>query len=47
MPNQRRSYIGQNKKPQWFARVTITDEHGKRRNIVRRAKDKSEAGSYP
>jgi hypothetical protein len=43
MPNHRRGYIGQNEKSQWFARVTITDEHGKRRNIVRRAKDKSEA----
>lgn len=43
MPNHRRGYIGQNEKSQWFARITITDEHGKRRNIVRRAKDKSEA----
>lgn len=43
MPNQRRGYVGQNEKGQWFARTTITDEHGRRRNISRRAKDKSEA----
>jgi integrase len=43
MPNQRRGYIGQDKTSQWFARVTITDKNGKRRNLVRRAKDKSEA----
>ncbi|HEX8354964.1 MAG TPA: hypothetical protein VF611_18800 [Pyrinomonadaceae bacterium] len=43
MPNHRRGYIGQNEKSQGFARVTITDGHGKRRKVVRRAKDKSEA----
>lgn len=43
MPNYRRGYVGQYKDGRWFARVTVTDEDGKRRNIVRRAKDKSEA----
>lgn len=45
MPNHRGGYIGQDKRDQWFARTTITDECGKRRNISRRAKDKSEARS--
>ncbi len=43
MPNIRRGYAGQYKDGRWFARLTITDESGKRRNIVRRAKDKTEA----
>jgi integrase len=43
MPNDRRGYIGQDKKGRFFARTTITDEKGKRRNIIRLAKDKTEA----
>jgi integrase len=43
MANYRRGYVGQYKGGRWFARVTATDEDGKRRNIVRRAQDKSEA----
>jgi hypothetical protein len=43
MPNQRRGYVGQYKDGRWFARVTVTDEDGRRRNVVRRAQDKSEA----
>ncbi len=43
MSNNRRGYIGQDKKGRYFARTTITDEKGKRRNIIRLAKDKTEA----
>ena len=43
MPNDRRGHIGQDKKGRYFARTTITDEKGKRRNIIRLAKDKTEA----
>jgi integrase len=43
MPNYRRGYVGQYKDGRWFARVTVTDEDGRRRNVVRRAQDKSEA----
>jgi hypothetical protein len=43
MPNHRKGYIGQDKRGQWFARTTITDDRGKRRNIVKKGKDKTEA----
>jgi hypothetical protein len=43
MANYRRGYVGQYKDGRWFARVTVTDADGKRRNIVRRAQDKAEA----
>jgi integrase len=43
MPNYRKGYVGQYKDGRWFARITITDETGRRRNIVRRSKDKAEA----
>jgi hypothetical protein len=43
MANSRRGYVGQYKDGCWFARVTVTGERGKRRNIVRRAKDKTQA----
>lgn len=43
MPNYRRGYVGQYTDGRWFARVTVTDEDGRRRNVVRRAQDKSEA----
>jgi hypothetical protein len=43
MANPRKGYIGQYKDGRWFARTIPTDEHGKRRNVVRRAKDKSDA----
>lgn len=41
--NNRKGYIGRDNKGRYFARTTITDEHGKRRNIIRLAKDKTEA----
>jgi integrase len=43
MPNDRSGYIFQNKQGAWYARTTITDSSGKRRNIKRRAKDKKDA----
>jgi hypothetical protein len=43
MPNHRTGYVAQYKDGRWFARVTVTDERGRRRNIVRRAKDRFEA----
>jgi integrase len=43
MPKDRSGYIGQDKTGKWFARVTLTDSNGKRRNVARRAKDRSEA----
>jgi len=43
MSNNRKGYIGQDEKGRYFARTTITDEHGKRRNIIRLAKDRTEA----
>jgi integrase len=43
MTKDRSGYIGEDKNGKWFARVTLTDGSGKRRNIARRAKDKSEA----
>jgi integrase len=41
--NDRSGYVFQNKQGAWYARTTITDSSGKRRNIKRRAKDKREA----
>jgi len=41
--NDRSGYIFQNKQGAWYARTTITDSSGKRRNIKRRAKDKKDA----
>lgn len=43
MAKDRSGYIGQHKDGKWFARVTVTDSTGKRRNIARRAKDNTEA----
>lgn len=43
MAKDRTGYVGKDKKGRWFARVTVTDESGKRRNIAKRAGDKSEA----
>jgi len=43
MPNYRRGNVGQCKDGRWFARVTVTDENGRHKNVVRRAQDKSEA----
>ena len=36
-------YTFQDKEGHWFARITVKDSSGKRRNIKRRAKDKTEA----
>jgi integrase len=43
MAKDRSGYIFQNKNGAWYARTTITDEAGKRRNIKKRAKDKQGA----
>jgi integrase/recombinase XerD len=43
MANNRSGYVFQNKKGAWYARTTITDSNGKRRNVKRRAKDKQDA----
>ncbi|HVF49687.1 MAG TPA: site-specific integrase [Pyrinomonadaceae bacterium] len=43
MAKDRSGYIYQNKQGSWYARTTITDASGKRRNIKRRAKDKTDA----
>jgi integrase len=43
MAKDRSGYIFQNKNGAWYARTTITDASGKRRNVKRRAKDKREA----
>lgn len=43
MPNYRKGYVGQYKDGRWFARITVTGTDGKRRNVVKRAQDKSEA----
>jgi integrase len=43
MAKDRSGYIFQDKNGAWFARTTITDARGKRRNIKRRAKDKRDA----
>ncbi|MBV9210695.1 MAG: Arm DNA-binding domain-containing protein, partial [Acidobacteria bacterium] len=41
--NDRSGYVFQNKQGAWYARTTITDSSGKRRNIKKRAKDKKDA----
>ncbi|MGB7924100.1 MAG: tyrosine-type recombinase/integrase [Pyrinomonadaceae bacterium] len=43
MANDRSGYVFQNKQGAWYARTTITDSSGNRRNIKRRAKDKRDA----
>jgi len=43
MAKDRTGYVGKDKNGKWFARVTITDDTGKRRNIAKRAKDKRDA----
>lgn len=43
MAKDRSGYIYQNEQGSWYARTTITDASGKRRNIKRRAKDKADA----
>ncbi|HEX8131069.1 MAG TPA: site-specific integrase [Pyrinomonadaceae bacterium] len=43
MANDRSGYVYQNKNGAWYARTTITDASGKRRNIKRRARDKQDA----
>ncbi|HEX8749444.1 MAG TPA: tyrosine-type recombinase/integrase [Pyrinomonadaceae bacterium] len=45
MAKDRSGYVFQNQKGAWYARTTITDAKGKRRNIKRRAKDKKDAKS--
>lgn len=43
MAKESSGYIGQDNKKQWFARVTFTGDNGKRKNVVRKAVDKTEA----
>ncbi|MDQ4120941.1 MAG: tyrosine-type recombinase/integrase [Acidobacteriota bacterium] len=43
MAKDRTGYIYQDKKGKWFARTTYTDGKGSRRNIKRKAKDKTDA----
>lgn len=40
---ERTGYTYQDKNGRWFARITITDSSGRRRNVKRRASDKSDA----
>ena len=44
MAKENSGYIGTDKNGKWFARITFTN-NGKRKNIIRRAKDKAEARS--
>jgi integrase len=43
MAKDRSGYVFQDPNGRWYARVTISDSTGKRRNIKRRAKDKQDA----
>jgi len=43
MANSRSGYVFQDKNGKWYARTTITDDGGNRRNVKRRAKDKQDA----
>lgn len=43
MARDRSGYIFQDKQGSWYARTTVTGADGKRRNVKRRAKDKTEA----
>src|SRR6185436_846221 len=43
MAKNRTGYIFKDKQGRWYARTTITDATGKRRNIKRQASDKREA----
>jgi integrase len=43
MAKDRSGYIFQDKQSAWYARTTITDARGQRRNIKRRARDKQDA----
>jgi integrase len=43
MARDRHGYIFQDKKGAWYARTTITDVAGRRRNVKRRARDKRDA----
>src|ERR1041384_5212068 len=36
-------YIGQDNNGKWFARITFKTENGKRKNVLRKAKDKAQA----
>jgi len=43
MPKDRNGYVFQDNQGRWYARTTVTDRQGNRRNIKRRAKDKLDA----
>ena len=43
MAKERSGYVFQDKDGFWYARITFTAENGKRRNVKRRAKTKTEA----
>ena len=41
---EKKGYVFYDKnKKRWYARTTVTDENGKRRNVKRTAKNKTEA----
>jgi integrase len=46
MPRDRSGYVFRDKDGKWYARVTLTDVTGKRRNVKRRAKDRVEARQF-
>jgi integrase len=43
MPKERTGYVFQDEQKRWFARLTYTDEAGVRRNVKRRAENKTAA----
>lgn len=43
MAKERSGYVYQDKQGSWYVRTTVMDSSGKRRNVKRRAKDKTEA----
>ena len=43
MPKERTGYVFQDEQKRWFARLTYTDEAGARRNVKRRAENKTAA----
>jgi integrase len=43
MAKETSGYIGQDNNGKWFARITFKTENGKRKNVLRKAKDKAQA----
>src|SRR6266700_2968361 len=42
MPKNRKGYTFRDRQGNWYARVTVTDVSGKRRNVKRRVKDRAD-----